>query len=143
MHSTMADARVMIVDDSAMMRMIISGIVGKIPGAVVVATCENGQVALTALAAARPTVILTDIEMPGMDGLTFLRHARMRTRTAILVLSSVANLGNPNVAAAKKLGADAVLCKPSGSTSYDLETKLGAILQGLVKSMGTGRAAGP
>ena len=132
----MSEIRVMIVDDSAMMRMIISGIVGKIPGAVVVATCENGQVALTALAAARPTVILTDIEMPGMDGLTFLRQARIRTQASIIVLSSVANAGNPNVDKARALGANAVMAKPSGSTSYDLEQKLGVHIQRMVKAFG-------
>ena len=137
----MSEIRVMIVDDSAMMRMIISTIVSKIPGATVVATCENGSVALGKLAAAKPDVILSDIEMPVMDGLTFLRQVRLRTRAAIIILSSVANLGNPNVENAKKLGADAVMCKPSGSTSYDLEEKLGMQLQRLVKSLGAGRIA--
>jgi two-component system, chemotaxis family, protein-glutamate methylesterase/glutaminase len=137
----MSEIRVMIVDDSAMMRIIIAGIVGKIEGAAVVSTCENGSIALTQLANARPDVILSDIEMPVMDGLTFLRQVRLRTRAAIIILSSVANLGNPNVEAAKKLGADAVMAKPSGSNSYDLEQKLGAQIQRLVKSLGAGRVA--
>lgn len=137
----MSEIRVMIVDDSAMMRMIISNIVGKVPGAKVVAVCENGVAALTALGNARPNVILTDIEMPGMDGLTFLRQARLRTRAAVIVLSSVANLGNPNVETAKKLGAGAVLCKPSGSNSFDLEEKLGVAIQRLVKAMGASAVA--
>ena len=76
-----------------------------------------------------------------MDGLTFLRQARLRTRAAVIVLSSVANLGNPNVDKAKALGASAVLCKPSGSNSYDLEAKLGATLQRLVKTMGASAVA--
>lgn len=69
----MAEIRVMIVDDSPMMRMLLTSIVTKVPGAKVVATCENGMVALQQLTAARPSLILTDIEMPVMDGLTFLR----------------------------------------------------------------------
>ncbi len=137
----MADFRVMIVDDSAMMRMITNNIVSRIPGARVVAVCENGQVALQQLAAAAPDVILTDIEMPVMDGLTFLRQCRLRTRAAIIILSSVANMGNPNVDLAKKLGASAVVAKPSGSTSYDLEEKLGAALARLVKSFGVSAVA--
>jgi len=131
----MADARVMVVDDSAMMRMIVADIVSKIAGAKVVATCENGQVALDKLAAANPNVILTDIEMPVMDGLVFLRQVRLRSRAAVIVLSSVANLGNPNVDKARQLGAASVLCKPSGSTSLDLEEKLGSAIQKLVKSL--------
>lgn len=132
----MPEFRVMIVDDSAMMRMITSNIVAKIPGAKVVAVCENGMVALQQLAAAAPDVILSDIEMPVMDGLTFLRQCRLRTRAAIIILSSVANMGNPNVETAKKLGANAVIAKPSGSTSYDLEEKIGATLTRVVKSFG-------
>lgn len=137
----MPEIRLMIVDDSSMMRMIISNVVSRLPDVRIVATCENGSVALSKLAAARPDVILSDIEMPVMDGLTFLRQVRLRTRAAIIILSSVANLGNPNVDLARKLGADAVLCKPSGSTSYDLEEKLGAHLQRIVKNFGRSHAA--
>lgn len=132
----MAEIRVMIVDDSAMMRMLLQSIVTKIPGARVVALCENGMVALQQLAAVQPTLILSDIEMPVMDGLTFLKQARARTRVPIVVLSSVANPGNPNVDKARSLGATAVLAKPSGSVSYDLEDKLGAHLQRIIKGLG-------
>lgn len=132
----MAEIRVMIIDDSAMMRMLLSGIVQKVPGAKVVAVCENGMVALQQLGLVRPTLILSDIEMPVMDGLTFLRQARQRTQASIIILSSVANAGNPNVDKARALGANAVMAKPSGSTSYDLEERLGAHIQRLVKALG-------
>ena len=132
----MAEIKVMIVDDSPMMRMMLSSIVGKVAGARVVASCENGQVALHTLATAQPNLILSDIEMPVMDGLTFLRMARARTQVPIIILSSVANVGNANVDKARALGATAVLAKPSGSTSYDLEEKLGVHLQRMVKGLG-------
>jgi two-component system chemotaxis response regulator CheB len=132
----MADIRVMIVDDSAMMRMLLQSIVCKIPGARVVALCENGMVALQQLAAAQPTLVVSDIEMPVMDGLTFLKQARQRTRIPIVILSSVANPGNPNVDKARALGATAVLTKPSGSVSFDLEDKLGGHLQRIIKGLG-------
>jgi two-component system chemotaxis response regulator CheB len=132
----MAEIRVMIVDDSAMMRMLLQNIVCKIPGAQVVALCENGMVALQQLPNARPTLIMSDIEMPVMDGLTFLRQARTRTKVPIVILSSVANPGNPNVEKARSLGATAVLAKPSGSVSYDLEERLGASLQRIIKGFG-------
>jgi two-component system chemotaxis response regulator CheB len=132
----MADIRVMIVDDSAMMRMLLQSIVCKIPGARVVALCENGMVALQQLAAAQPTLVVSDIEMPVMDGLTFLKQARQRTRVPIVILSSVANPGNPNVDKARALGATAVLTKPSGSVSFDLEDKLGSHLQRIIKGLG-------
>ena len=132
----MAEIRVMIVDDSSMMRMLLSSIVQKVPGAKVVATCENGMVALQQLGIARPTLILSDIEIPVMDGLTFLRQARLRTQASIVILSSVANAGNPNVDKARALGANAVMAKPSGSTSFDLEERLGTHIQRMVKAFG-------
>lgn len=132
----MPEIRLMIVDDSSMMRMIISNVVSRLPDVRIVATCENGSVALSKLAAARPDVILSDIEMPVMDGLTFLRMARARTQVPIIILSSVANVGNANVDKARALGATAVLAKPSGSTSYDLEEKLGVHIQRMVKGLG-------
>jgi len=101
-------------------------------------------VALQQLASTRPTLILSDIEMPGMDGLTFLRLARARTQASIIILSSVATAGHPNVdkaralgANARALGANAVMAKPSGSTSYDLEQKLGAHIQRLITAFGS------
>ena len=50
----MPEIRLMIVDDSSMMRMIISNVVSRLPDVRIVATCENGSVALSKLAAARP-----------------------------------------------------------------------------------------
>jgi len=125
----------MIVDDSPVMRTLMRSIVSKIAGAEVCAVCENGAQALQQLASARPDLVVTDIEMPVMDGLTFLKMARARTQVPIVVLSSVANVGNANVDKARALGASAVLAKPSGSISYDLEEKMGASIQRLIANL--------
>ena len=60
-----------------------------------------------------------------MDGLTFLRHARLLTRARIVVLSSVVELGSARAREARRLGADAVVAKPSGSVSLDLVATAG------------------
>ena len=65
-------ARVMLVEDSAIVRGMVRNWIDALPGAKVVATADNGQVALDKVAAARPDVIILDIEMPIMDGLTAL-----------------------------------------------------------------------
>ena len=136
-----AAIRVLIVDDSALVRSVLSRGLAADPAIEVVGAARDPYEARDLLVALRPDVITLDVEMPRMDGLTFLRQVRLRTRAAIIILSSVANLGNPNVDLARKLGADAVLCKPSGSTSYDLEEKLGAHLQRIVKNFGRSHAA--
>src|SRR3954462_2183903 len=64
--------RVMIVDDSAAIRGVITKMLESEPGIAVVSTVPNGQVALSALPKADADVVVLDIEMPVMDGLTTL-----------------------------------------------------------------------
>lgn len=116
---------VMIVDDAAMMRLYIASFIRTLPDFKVVAQAANGQEALDKLAATDVDLILLDIEMPVMDGLEFLRHAKLKTRAKICMLSSVAVSGSPHAAKARELGADGVVGKPSGTVSHDLEEKTG------------------
>jgi two-component system chemotaxis response regulator CheB len=119
----------MIVDDSAMMRVVISNFVSSLPGYRVVASAENGKVALELLSRFPDlNLILLDIEMPGMNGLEFLRHAKMRTSAKVIILSSVASAGSKQASEARSLGADAIVTKPSGAVSMDLADKRGAEL---------------
>jgi two-component system, chemotaxis family, protein-glutamate methylesterase/glutaminase len=121
--------KVMIVDDSAMMRVVISNFVSSLPDYRVVASAENGKVALELLSRFPDlNLILLDIEMPGMNGLEFLRHAKMRTRAKVIILSSVASAGSKQASEARSLGADAIVTKPSGAVSMDLADKRGAEL---------------
>jgi chemotaxis response regulator CheB len=117
---------VMIVDDAAMMRLYIASFIKTLPDFKVVAQAANGQEALDKLTTV-PNVdlILLDIEMPVMDGLEFLRHAKLKTRAKICMLSSVAVSGSAHAAKARELGADGVVAKPSGTVSHDLEEKTG------------------
>lgn len=118
--------KVIVVDDARMMRMVISQILKTDSRYEIVAYCENGQQALDALGKHKPDLVMVDIEMPVMDGLTFIRHARLKTRAKIVVLSSIAGLGSPKSIEARKLGADAVIQKPSGSVSMDLAQTTGS-----------------
>ncbi len=120
-----AEKRVLIVDDAAMMRMVIRNLLGNDKRYHVVGACANGAEALEQLKTLAPDIILVDIEMPVMDGLTFLRNARLKTRAKIVVLSSIAGTGSPKAHEARSLGADAVIQKPSGSVSLDLVDKSG------------------
>ncbi|MCE9575909.1 MAG: response regulator [Deltaproteobacteria bacterium] len=119
--------RVMVVDDAALMRSVIGDLVRQ-SGCEVVASCANGREALLQLRALAPDVVLLDLEMPVMDRLTFLRHARLLTRARIVVLSSVVEVGSPRAREARRLGADVVIAKPSGAVSLDLAATTGALL---------------
>ncbi len=129
--------KVMIVDDSMMMRTVITNLVKSLPGYEVSSTAANGKAALEQLGQHPDlSLILLDIEMPEMDGLEFLRHAKLRTKAKICILSSVAVSGSPHAAKARELGADAIVTKPSGAVSMDLAAKrgqeLGQIMNRLV-----------
>lgn len=121
--------QVMIVDDAAMMRTVVSNFIRDLPEFEVVVTAPNGKAALEVLPKWPDLkLILLDIEMPEMDGLEFLRHAKLKTKAKICILSSVAVSGSPHAAKARELGADAIITKPSGAVSMDLAQKRGSEL---------------
>ena len=66
--------KVLVVDDSAVMRKLISSILDRDAGVEVVATAIDGDFALNKIEQIRPDVITMDIDMPRMDGITALRH---------------------------------------------------------------------
>lgn len=125
--------RVLIVDDSFLMRRVIRNILEKDPGFEVIDEAANGLEALERAALGNPDVILLDIEMPKMDGLEFLRHAAPMTNARIVVISSVAQLGSPQAMEALSLGATDIVPKPSGVLSMDLEEKKSQELLGVIR----------
>ncbi|WP_323785420.1 response regulator [Thalassovita sp.] len=128
--------KVMIVDDAAMMRLYISSFLKSLPEFNMVAQAANGQEALDKLSDYPDLdLILLDIEMPVMDGLEFLRHAKLKTRAKICMLSSVTVQGSPHAAKARELGADGVVAKPSGTVSHDLEEKTGDELRDTMRRL--------
>jgi two-component system, chemotaxis family, protein-glutamate methylesterase/glutaminase len=127
--------KVMIVEDSSAMRLIIRNLINTNPHLMVVKTAANGKEALELLPTTQPDLILLDLEMPEMGGLEFLRHARLKTRAKIVVLSSIAIAGSPVTAQARALGADAVMSKPSGAVSFDLQEKRGTEFWGLLHQL--------
>lgn len=127
--------RIMIVDDSALVRLTVRQILSADPRLSVVHEAPNGQDALDNLGAALPHLIILDIEMPVMDGLTFLKHVRLRSKAKVIILSSVATAGSEKAAEARALGADAVIAKPSGAVSLDLAEKRGSMLLRAIKTL--------
>ena len=128
----MEKKRIMIVDDAAMMRLVIRNMLSDDPNLNLDSFASNGQEALDKLAEVQPDLILLDIEMPEMDGLEFLRHARLKSDAKVVVLTSVAPKGSPKAMQARALGADAVITKPSGAVSYDLAEKRGSELRQII-----------
>jgi two-component system chemotaxis response regulator CheB len=128
-RSIIEKKRVMIVEDAAMMRLVIQNILSRDPHLMMAGFASNGKEALDKLATVQPDLILLDIEMPEMGGLEFLRHARLKCQAKVVVVTSAAPEDSPEAIQARMLGADAVISKPSGAVSYDLEEKRGSELR--------------
>ena len=127
--------RVLAVDDSAVIRRLVAHAVEQEPLIEFVGAASNGAIALQRIPQFNPHVLTLDVEMPEMDGLEFLRHAKLRTRAKIVILSSVAVAGSPHAAKARELGADAIVTKPSGAVSMDLADKRGSQLVQTMKTL--------
>lgn len=129
--------KVMVVDDSFLMRSILRSILEKDPAFSVVAEAANGEDAMAALdKTGDPDIILLDIEMPIMNGIEFMKHSRLKTSAKILIVSSVAKFSSPEAREALSLGAVDIITKPSGVLSVDMEeTKSKEILDCLHRCM--------
>jgi two-component system, chemotaxis family, protein-glutamate methylesterase/glutaminase len=109
--------RVMVVDDSALVRRIASDILVSDPEIQVVATAAQAEFALPKLQKERPDVITLDLEMPGMGGLEAIRRIMSIQPTPIIVLSAHAQKGAELTLQALELGAVDFVLKPSNSLS--------------------------
>jgi len=115
------ESEVLIVDDSFLMRRVIKNILETDPSFNIVGEAVDGLDALEKVAELSPDIILLDIEMPKLDGIGFLKQAKMLTDAIIIVISSVTRLGSPQAMEALDLGVADIICKPSGVLSMDLE----------------------
>jgi len=132
----MEKIKVMIVDDSALMRKLIMEVLQKDEEIEIVATAMNGVFALNKLRMLKPDVITLDIEMPQMNGLQFLEEKRrIGDTTPVIVFSSLTSEGSSTTMKALELGAKDYLLKPEISTSSDLSNIEEEIIQ-KIKSWG-------
>jgi two-component system, chemotaxis family, protein-glutamate methylesterase/glutaminase len=104
--------RVLVVDDSAYVRKMVTQMLTRSPFVDVVGTARDGAEALGLAAALRPDVITCDLNMPEMDGVAFVRQ-QMATRPVPIVIISVANPSGEQVLAALEAGAVDFLQKPT------------------------------
>lgn len=144
--SASADAlqqiRVMVVDDSTVIRGIISRWIEANTELKVVASAFNGQAALDLVVSSKPDVILLDVEMPGMDGITALPQLVKAAPNAKILMSSTLTRRNAEITIkALSLGATDYVAKPtalkSGDAAEDFRREL------IEKVLVLGRASRP
>ena len=114
LNSDAADIRVMLVEDSAVVRGMVRKWLDSVPDVQVVGSADNGQKAIDLVGAARPDIIVLDIEMPVMDGLTALPGILRKVPQAKVIISSTLSRKNAEVTLrAMSLGASDYITKPS------------------------------
>ncbi|MFD9624299.1 protein-glutamate methylesterase/protein-glutamine glutaminase [Peribacillus muralis] len=116
----MDKVKVLIVDDSAFMRKLISEFLAEESEMEVIGTARNGKDALEKIKALKPDVVTLDVEMPVMDGLQALNLIMNECPTPVVMLSSTTKLGTDNTFTAMSSGAFDFVAKPSGAISLDL-----------------------
>jgi two-component system, chemotaxis family, protein-glutamate methylesterase/glutaminase len=122
---------VLIVDDSALMRNLVSRIFEAAPDFRIAGTAMNGLFALRKIEQERPDLIVLDLEMPEMNGIEFLRERQKRgIDIPVIILSSIAEKGARITMEALALGASDFILKPGGvTTSQDLKGTAGELLE--------------
>ena len=113
--------RVLIVDDSAVVRQTLESILSAAPGIEVMGTAVDPYVAAERMKKEIPDVITLDLEMPRMDGLTFLQKLMKQHPIPVVICSSVAERGTANALKALEYGAVEIITKPKVGTKKFLE----------------------
>lgn len=116
----MRHLRVLVVDDSAYNRRTLSEVLATLEGVEVVGKASDGDEALRMVADLQPDLITLDLEMPRMDGFTFLRLLMARRPTPVIVVSGYS--AKENVFRALELGAIDFVAKPARAVTSDLSS---------------------
>ncbi len=110
----MPPIRVLIVDDSAVIRSVVSNLLGSDPEIVVAGTAGDGQQGLLRIPEVKPDLVTLDIEMPGMDGLqTLVEIRRLYPKLPVIMFSSLTERGAASTLDALSRGASDYVTKPS------------------------------
>jgi chemotaxis response regulator CheB len=110
--------RILIVDDSAVIRRLLGDLLASAPGIVVAGTAANGGQALARIPEVKPDLITLDIEMPGMDGLeTWVEIRKLYPKLPVIMFSALTERGGTATLDALARSASDYVTKPSPSTS--------------------------
>ncbi len=142
------DIRVLVVDDSAIVRKVFTEELSKENDIKVVGTAPDPYIARDKILSLKPDVVTLDIEMPRMDGITFLRKLMKHYPLPVIIVSSLTQKGSKLAIEALSIGALEVISKPSaaysvGDMSVQLADKIRAVSGVQVQMQNTKAQASP
>ena len=109
----MTKIKVMVVDDSAVVRQVVAGLLAEDPEIEVLCAVADPILAIARMKVQWPDVIVLDIEMPRMDGITFLKKIMAERPTPVVICSTLAEAGTRTSVEALAAGAVAIITKPT------------------------------
>lgn len=117
--------KVLIIDDSALVRQTLSNILSDFNDIIVIGTANDPFVAVEIMKKEAPDVIILDIEMPRMDGLTFLHKLMVQHPIPVIICSSLVEEGSDTALKALEYGAIEIIKKPKiGTKDFLQESKI-------------------
>lgn len=117
--------KVMLVDDSAVVRQTLSEVLNSDPQIEVVETCHDPYIAAQKLRKFKPDVMMLDVEMPRMDGITFLQKIMSQNPIPVIICSTLVEKGAETTLRALEYGAVDIIQKPTiGTKKFLQETKV-------------------
>ncbi len=124
--------RVLVVDDSALMRRRISDILDSDEDIKVISTAKTGAEAIKKVAKLKPDVVTLDILMPDIDGLTALNYIMQEFPTPVVIISANAYLESQNAVKALELGAVGIIAKPGAK---EISVDIGDVEQEIIETV--------
>lgn len=126
------EIRVLVIDDSAVVRKVFKEQLSRHPGITVIDTAPDPYIARDKIVKLKPDVITLDIEMPRMDGITFLKKLMKYYPLPVIIVSSLSTKGSHLAMEALAIGALEVMAKPDnaysvGDVSVQLAEKIRAV----------------
>ena len=117
----MSKIKVLVIDDSALVRQTLCDILNSDPGIEVVGSAADPILAAERMRTVIPDVITLDVEMPRMDGLTFLQKLMSQHPIPVVMCSSLTERGNETALKALEYGAVDIITKPKMGTKQFIE----------------------
>ena len=138
----MSRIKVIVVDDSAVVRQVMTSLLGADPGIEVIATAADPLIAMDKMRQQWPDVVVLDVEMPRMDGITFLKKIMQERPTPVVMCSTLTEKGAQTTMEALSAGAVEIITKPKlglkdflNNASDDLVTAVKAAARANVKRL--------
>jgi two-component system chemotaxis response regulator CheB len=127
----MSKIKVLVIDDSAIVRQVLSTMINDTSGMEVIDTASDPIFALKKLEKIRPDVIILDVEMPRMDGLTFLKTLMKESPYPVVMCSSMTQKSSETSMKALRLGAVEIVGKPTSNLKHELSAQKKLIIDAI------------